>query len=104
MEKIERDGKVAVLYSPGFGAGWSTWAEDEQKETLCMDARIVSPVLEGDIDKAIKAAVELCPGLYTSGVAQLEVRWLDKGDNFEIHEYDGSESINVIGNHSYMTA
>ena len=23
MEKVIRDGKVAVLYSPGYGAGWS---------------------------------------------------------------------------------
>ena len=26
MDKVIRDGKVAVLYSPGFGAGWSTWS------------------------------------------------------------------------------
>ena len=25
MEKIIRDGKVAVAVSYGFGAGWSTW-------------------------------------------------------------------------------
>jgi len=24
VEKLIRDGKVAVLYSPGYGAGWST--------------------------------------------------------------------------------
>jgi hypothetical protein len=24
-EKIEKDGKVAVAVSPGFGAGWTTW-------------------------------------------------------------------------------
>ena len=24
MEKVIRDGKVAVLYSPGYGAGWTT--------------------------------------------------------------------------------
>ena len=28
MKKIIRDGKVAVLYSPGFGAGWSTWNQE----------------------------------------------------------------------------
>ncbi len=47
MEKIEKDGKVAVLYSPGFCAGWSTWADCDQKEALCMDARIVGPFLAG---------------------------------------------------------
>ena len=27
-DKVIRDGKVAVIISPGFGAGWSTWADD----------------------------------------------------------------------------
>jgi len=31
MTKYIRDGKVAVLYSPGFGAGWSTWNDDEYR-------------------------------------------------------------------------
>ena len=25
MNKLIKNGKVAVLYSPGFGAGWFTW-------------------------------------------------------------------------------
>jgi hypothetical protein len=25
MDKVIRDGQVAVLYSPGFGAGWYSW-------------------------------------------------------------------------------
>jgi hypothetical protein len=25
LKKVIRDGKVAVLYSPGFGAGWYSW-------------------------------------------------------------------------------
>ena len=28
MEKIIEDGKVAVLVSKGYGAGWSTWNLD----------------------------------------------------------------------------
>ena len=28
MEKLIVDGKVAVLVSRGFGAGWSTWMSD----------------------------------------------------------------------------
>lgn len=31
------DGELGVLYSPGFGAGWSTWDRDE----LAYDRRIV---------------------------------------------------------------
>jgi hypothetical protein len=28
VEKYIKDGKVAVLYSAGYGAGWSTWNYD----------------------------------------------------------------------------
>ena len=28
MNKLIRDGKVAVLISPEYGAGWSTWNYD----------------------------------------------------------------------------
>src|SRR6478609_2455061 len=28
--KVIRDGMVAVIVSPGFGAGWSTWADDAE--------------------------------------------------------------------------
>lgn len=104
MEKIEKDGKIAVLYSPGFGAGWSTWAEDDQGAALCMDARIVGPVLAGDIEGAVSAALAMFPDLYTGGARDLTVCWINKGAAFEIEEYDGSESVHVIGDRRYMVA
>ena len=30
MEKVIRNGQVAVLYSPGFGAGWYSWNEKKR--------------------------------------------------------------------------
>ena len=103
MNKIERDGKVAVLISPGFGAGWSTW-NAEYAETLCMDADIVQAVLDGDLQKAANVAELKCPDIYTGGARDLCVVWVPKGAVFEINEYDGAESIHVVGNHTYMTA
>lgn len=48
VERYTReDGKVAVLISPGHGAGWSTWAADEDVEFLLFDAKIVKAVLAG---------------------------------------------------------
>ena len=104
MVKIEKDGKVAVLYSPGYGAGWSTWAADSEKETLCMDARIVGPFLAGDRDGAVSAAKEILPDFYTDGASDLEVVWVEKGKAFEITEYDGSESVHVLGERTYLVA
>lgn len=103
MEKIEKDGKVAVLYSPGYGAGWSTWNEGH-REALCMDARIVGPVLAGDRQGAVDAAMAISPHIYTGGASNLAVVWIPKGQAFEITEYDGSESVHVIGDRDYMVA
>lgn len=48
VERYTReDGKIAVLISPGYGSGWSTWAPDEDVEALLFDARIVKAVLAG---------------------------------------------------------
>lgn len=32
MQKLEVNGKVTVVYSPGFGAGWSTWNTSHREE------------------------------------------------------------------------
>jgi len=104
VEKIERDGKVAVLVSPGFGAGWSTWSNDDIRESMCMNAEIVQAVLDGDKAKAAEIAERLHPNVYTGGCDDLVVEWVPKGEAFEITEYDGSESLVVIGQQTYMIA
>lgn len=106
MEKIERDGLVAVLVSPRYGAGWSTWTS-EHRETLCMDADIVQAVLDKDIGKAVNIARRKCgyPGaFYAGGARDLTVEWVKKGTVFIIKECDGSESLHVISDRDYMTA
>lgn len=103
MKKIERDGMVAVLVSHGFGSGWST-LNSEHRETLCMDAEIVQAVLDGDKAKAVEIAKQKCGDFYEGGIDGLTVEWVKKGAEFEIDEYDGSETLHVIGDHVYMVA
>jgi len=104
MEKFIKDGKVAVLISPNYGAGWSTWAEDAHKETLCMDARLVYLVLDGRRDEAASLAKKLIPEVYTGGAKDLTIEWVTQGQQFEVEEYDGYETIHVIGERGYLTA
>lgn len=104
MPKVIKDGMVAVLYSPGFGAGWSTWADDAHKQTMTMDARIVQPMIDGDRVKAIQTALDLCPDVYVGGGRDLTVVWLPVGTAFWIDEYDGSESIQELAKQDYMVA
>lgn len=103
MKKLERDGMVAVLISPGYGAGWSTW-NPSHEQTLCMDADIVQAVIDGDNKKAAEVALEKCPGICTLGAVDLMVKWVPRNAVFEVREYDGSESLHVVGESRYMTA
>lgn len=57
VERFTReDGKVAVLISPDYGAGWSTWVSEEDEEALLFHAQIVKEVLDGNHRKAASLA------------------------------------------------
>ena len=102
FEKLERNGKVAILYSPGFGAGWYTW--NTEHPGLVFDREVVEAVLGGNIPKAVEIAHKKYGEFYDGGSDDLDVMWLPKGSQFEIDEYNGSESVHVIGGHDYLTA
>ena len=101
--KLERDGKVAALISPNFGAGWSTW-NSKHRDYLLFDAELVQAVLDGNKDKAARIAEQKCPEVYVGGAEDLVVQWLDKGTVFEVEEYDGHESLHIIGDGDYPVA
>ena len=87
MEKLyNKDGHVAVLVSPGFGAGWSTWEDIDPR-----DKRYAELVCNKKIDEAIRLAEE--EGLFAGGLEDVEIKWLAEGTKFRIDEYDGAESL-----------
>jgi hypothetical protein len=95
MTKCIRDGKVAVLYSPGFGAGWSTWNDDKYREFLLHDEKLVELVEFNQQDKIEEYVKSVFPGEYVCvlGADQLRVEWVYPGTQFIITDYDGSEYI-----------
>jgi hypothetical protein len=102
VNKLIDNGKVAVLYSPGFGAGWSTWNPDRPE--LLFDPAVVTFV-ENDQTAELNTYVTLkYPGLYTGGMESLAVAWLPVGTEFRIKEYDGSESIEIKNDVLWLTA
>ena len=101
---ITQDGLVAVLVSPVFGAGWSTWAHDpDVKEALIFDSVLVELVLSGDFDSAARYA-EHKYDAYAGGAEDLTVKWVPQGEQFEIAEYDGSERLRIISQCKFHTA
>lgn len=104
MDKLERNGKIAVLYSPGFGAGWSTWIGGEDTEKVLFDPDIAAAVLDKDYFLAERIANERYPEAFLGGLDGLTVAWVPQGAQFEVNEYDGSESLHIIGTRQYWTA
>jgi hypothetical protein len=121
MEKVIENGQVAVIYSPGFGAGWYTWNEGRFPELNDGTALLFDPILvdlvkqkqanqfdEGarnEIENQIVARAEqLCPEGYFGGVEDLVIEWMPIGTEFEVDEYDGSESISYKEHSNWITA
>lgn len=105
FEKYEKDGNVAVLYSPGFGAGWSTWATDGgEAEALMFDKEIVELVLNDQLDRVVQLVADKYPEFYSGEAKDLSVFWIPKGTAFRINEYDGHESIEIYNPDHFFIA
>jgi len=110
MEKVIRDGKVAVLYSPGWGAGWYTW---HGMEELVYHPKLVEMVENNQHKEITKGLIaELLgiideddmPFISVSAIEDLKIVWLPVGTQFLIEEYDGNESITLKESQIWLTA
>lgn len=101
MEKVVRDGKVAVLISPGWGSGWSTGCLPPEAAFHPELVKLVEENRHSEITK------ELCERLfskhvcYLGGLDSLEICWVPIGTEFYIEEYDGNESIITKGDRNW---
>ena len=105
MNKVIRDGKVAVLVSRGYGAGWSTWTDEV--ETYLFHPKLVQMVEEERHSEITTEWMEQELGLdvsYTGGTDGLEIEWVPVGTKFVIHEYDGHESLRTIDDFHWNVA
>ena len=102
MEKVIRDNNVAVVYSPGFGAGWYTW--NQEYPDMVYDPTVVFYVEQGRKDELLAYCQLKWPDAYLGGADSLKIEWLPLGTEFRIHEYDGSENIEVKENLDWIIA
>ena len=101
MKMFKKDGKTAVLVSPGFGAGFSTWNKPE----MAVDFDLVEAFLSGDMNRFEYIVVEKYgENMYLGGMENLMVVWVDEGKKFRIEEYDGRESLEVFDDEVWFTA
>ena len=92
MRYYNENNELGVLYSPGYGVGWSSMGDKE----LAYDKRIVEYWLteHPDIQKMEMYLERIgYHGVWMGGYNNLKIAWIPKGTMFYIHEYDDSESI-----------
>lgn len=109
QNKYRKDGKVAVLYSPSYWGGWSTWCRDDQAERMLYDPWIVdillSDLLDDEKNNRIRVHCDMCyPDVYLGGLEDLTIAWLPEGCAFRVVEHDGSEVIEIRDNIDWYTA
>ena len=101
MDKVIRDGKVAVLISYGFGAGFHSYGAPIE---AIFDPKLVELVESENFDGAEEYVMNTYPDVYTGGVGDLVVVWVDEDEDFIINEYDGSETIQLKNKTEWITA
>jgi hypothetical protein len=91
-----------ILYSPGYGAGWSTWHSGPKEEKQFMleyqpfidaveNGKEIDEVLQEQFLKDWEAAFPGVRSPYMGGIGQLKIKDVDSP--FLIEEYDGYESV-----------
>jgi hypothetical protein len=98
-------GQIAVLYSPGYGAGWSTW-NSEIGQQMCEDKRLVEASLK---KLTAKEVYSLCQTIFDyKFICTLgwpcEITWMSPREQYKISEYDGYESIETKENTDWFIA
>ena len=101
MERVIRDGQVAVIFSPEHGAGWYSW---HGVEALLFDPSIVQWLEANELDKIENYLILKYPGEYFGRLEELVIRWIPLGTEFRIDEYDGAESIQLKDKEHWITA
>jgi hypothetical protein len=89
---------IGIIYSPGFGAGWSTWGDAAQATDQELAKAIYDELPYEEIEKI---AERNWPEAYKGGLKDCTVEWVEAGTRFAVEEYDGNESLRFAHDGDY---
>jgi len=116
---ITSDGEIALVYSPGYGSGWSTNIRDREiKKQLIFDSQIVLRVTSDEFkhnlteEKYVEFMKTILPPYDSESInlplidsfLQSIVTFVPIHTQFRINEYDGSEYVEIFDSNTYFEA
>jgi hypothetical protein len=101
-----------ILYSPGYGAGWTSWNDGEIKKYMLTYEPIIKAIEAGQkINEKHPAVLQLQKEClekfnkdYVCVLGADDLKVMEVAGRVRISEYDGSESVTEEGtdNHEWM--
>lgn len=106
-DKVIRDGKVAVIVSPGHGAGFSTW--NPLHPGLAYEPLVIEWIENGKLIShretlTLQLEHKYDGFIYCGGLDDACIHWLPIGTRFIITEYDGSECLETQSEINWLVA
>lgn len=101
MNKVIRDGMVAVITASNYGGGWFSGHADL---SALYDPELVEWIESGKSDIKLEYFVGKFPEHSMSTLRHLRVTWIPVGAEFIIDEYDGFESVVLKDQVKWMVA
>ena len=86
-----------ILWSPGYGGGWSTWGGSQ--DFMLKDPTLIELAERGADEAEVRAYIDSKfpdAHIFTGGWEDIRVADLPNGTKFRITEYDGAESIELM--------
>lgn len=100
-----------ILVSKGYGAGWSSWHGDIPTKFACEYEPIIKALESGDkLSDSHPAVLQYqkdckekfnCDYVYMGGLDGLQIEEISDDEGYQIHEYDGAESIVLRSNQEW---
>lgn len=107
VEKMIRGNDVAVIVSPSYGAGWSSW-NNKHAAFLLFDKTLVEmkekKVSEEEVKKYLESKFGSDTYIYCGGWDKAKIRWVTIGTKFRIDEHVGYETLIELSEEEYITA
>ena len=94
---INNKSEIGVLVSRGWGAGWSTWHDYNDRDFFSMDKTLVEMCLQEAKTEEVEAYLtSKDKDVYMGGWEDCRVTFLPPNTAFRINEFDGNETLWTI--------